>query len=339
MLLLLQFPKLSFLTIRFPVPQIFAVIVTLYTQSDFIDGIFLITERWKAFKDVTTPVKFNISAIMRVLAGNVGIASTFVLVMYSTEVVDLLLNFTAMEFVATLDDSAFELAAKGFLGVTLEKKCLVIQDFRYQRKMRRGSWTRILLYGFYVFLVFFSFLVVVGLQATRTVGVDNEVYIQFDDSEVPELFGVSGVYKGCKGFRSSPTGGIGYVDVSKSCPEFKRGENIEFPGRSFVYCWSLDGWVFLQDSTETPCERGNYVMRSFLDEPSFASNSFDLLTHAKANWVIGRDTVGGEAILHDFFIDSAYAFPTGFNYCGEGGGLVRIDRPLNLQKTIISSPC
>ena len=40
--------------------QIFAVFVTLYTQSDFIDGIFLLTERWKAFKGITGPIKVSL---------------------------------------------------------------------------------------------------------------------------------------------------------------------------------------------------------------------------------------------------------------------------------------
>eukprot|EP00529_Nitzschia_sp_RCC80_P039671 CAMPEP_0113508492 /NCGR_PEP_ID=MMETSP0014_2-20120614/37045_1 /TAXON_ID=2857 /ORGANISM="Nitzschia sp." /LENGTH=43 /DNA_ID=CAMNT_0000404207 /DNA_START=26 /DNA_END=153 /DNA_ORIENTATION=+ /assembly_acc=CAM_ASM_000159 len=42
--------------------------------------------------------------------------------MKSTDVVDLLLNFTAMEFVAGLDDAAFWLAKNGLLGKGFKKE-------------------------------------------------------------------------------------------------------------------------------------------------------------------------------------------------------------------------
>jgi hypothetical protein len=57
---------------------------------------------------------------------------------YSTEVVELLLNFTAMEFMATLDGSAFEIASKGFLGSTLAKKTAFVFKVRYSK----CSWRR-----------------------------------------------------------------------------------------------------------------------------------------------------------------------------------------------------
>ena len=196
--------------------------------------------------------------------------------MYSTEVVDLLLNFTAMEFVATLDDSAFELAAKGFLGGALERKSEIIREFKYTpRHSKKRRRVRFALYFFYILIVFTGFFVIVGLQARRAVGVDNEVYVQFDDTDVPELFGISGVYKGCIGFNSEQTRDIGYIDISTKCPNdlIKDGEKEKekkkdkiLPARSFVYCYKREGWVFLPKDTQRPCDAGHFLIRSFLDD-------------------------------------------------------------------------
>ena len=53
---------------------------------------------------------------LRFIAGGVGIFITFHLIMQATEVVDLLLNFAAIEFVAGLDDIVYSLAYLGLLG-------------------------------------------------------------------------------------------------------------------------------------------------------------------------------------------------------------------------------
>jgi hypothetical protein len=287
----------------------------------------LLTEGWKAFGEITTPFKFKFSAILRVISGNFGIMSTIVLVMYSTEVVDLLLNFTAMEFVATLDGSAFEIASKGFLGITLEKKAKEIQEFRYKRRTKKGSSaTRVFAYTFYVCAVFGAFIIVVYYQSQRAIGVDNEVYVQFDDTHVPELSGISGVYKGCRDFQTRRTdkkgtrmtGAIGYVDISfHECPTVSKAG--EFPGQIFVYCWEHDGWVFIPKTTKQPCDEGGYLLRSFLDHDNRVdSNSFDILTHSKANWLVNRPRIGGQVLLDFVFIESVQRFDFTFKNCSGG---------------------
>ena len=323
----------------------------MYTQSDFIDGIFLLTERWKAFAEISTAFKFNLHALSRILVGNIGIISTFLLVMYSTEVIDLLLNFTAMEFVATLDDSAFELAAKGFLGGTLERKVDIIRAFRYTPRNRaRRRRSRLVLFLFYFVLIFSAFFAIIILQQQRSVGIENEVYIQFDDRRLESLTGVSGVYKGCKGFSTngddglrSGTGDIGYIDVSLPCSEVFESTDRKkkiIPAMTFVYCRGRDGWVYLDKSTDTPCAIGHHLMRSFLDEDSIPAHAFDILTHSKANWVLNKpDDIGGEAILSNFLIKSAESIPKEFVFCGaDGGGLIRTDKAQGKQRPFEALP-
>jgi hypothetical protein len=155
------------------VGQICALLVTtLNTESDFIDGaLFLVAERWKTFEDVTTPFKFYSAALMRVIAGLVGSVATTMLIVYSTDVVEMCQYFSAILFVATLDNAVFELAAKGFLGDTLEKKCATIQEYRFQPHLERsaGPWTCICVFVLYVIVVWGGFLAILAIQNRRTI--------------------------------------------------------------------------------------------------------------------------------------------------------------------------
>ena len=302
--------------------QFFALIVALYTQSDLVDAIFLLTEGSERFEEITTPFKFTVSNIARFIAGNLGIVASFALVIYAPDVIDLLLNFTAIEFVATLDDSAFQLAGKGFLGLTLKKKAKEIEDFRYEAIIRKSStYIKVFAYVCYFVLYCGGLIVIMALQHNRIIGVDNEVYFQFDDTNVPSLFGISGVYVGCTGFGGKRNGKkitrtLAYVDASYqgNCPEID--EHGMYPANSFYFCKELEGWVFMKQSTLNPCT--NYIVRSFLDNgEAKPSDAYDILTHSDARWIIEQPITGGEAFLDDVFVMPTDTFKVSYN-CTDG---------------------
>ena len=279
-------------------------------------------------KDITTPIKFHTSTLLRLLVGNLGIVTSFVLVIYAPDVVNLLLNFTAIEFVATLDASAFEIAAKGFLGAALQKKAQNIEDFRYDRQIRkRSTYAR-----FFVYLLYFcaytgAFLVIVVLQSNRHIGVHNEFYVQFDDTHVEELFGISGVYIGCPGFGTRKhgrkhTGTIGYVESSYhgNCVTPTKDEETNdmiFPANSFLFCWEDHSWVYIKKETPDPCDRSNHVVRSYMDDDAKASDAFDLLMHSSAHWLVEQHETDGDAELQNVFIENVKEFEIGYN-CTSG---------------------
>ena len=61
----------------------------------------------------TTKFKWVLSLVLRAAEGLIGLFVTFMLIMQSKTVLDLLLNFTAMEFVSLLDDGAFLMLREG----------------------------------------------------------------------------------------------------------------------------------------------------------------------------------------------------------------------------------
>ena len=128
----------------------------------------IISTRMMMTSAFTSTAKGTISNVMRLVAGNLGIVASFGLVVYAPDVIDLLLNFTAIEFVATLDNSCFELASKGFLGISIEKKAKQVESFKYEYKIRRKSiFVRFFVYLFYFLLYTGAFFAIVALQTTR----------------------------------------------------------------------------------------------------------------------------------------------------------------------------
>ena len=295
--------------------QIFAVLITIYTQADLIDGMYLLNEGYKTFVDITTHWKFRISVVLRIVSGIVGVTATFVLIIYSSEVVELLLNFSAMEFVSMLDDSCFRIASMGFLGSTLANKASIVTGYRYKpRHANDGIKSRFHCYLIAVVMVLAAFGLVWGLQVSRAIFADNEVYIQFDDTDTPELFGISGVYKGCTFGPVDGFGRIIYINVSQECPQL-----FGYPAQAFYYCKNIEGWVFARTADERVCWLGSYLLRSSKDKSeSLKADAYDILSHADANWIYKRPTrTGGEIILDSdgMFVHTVRKYQNVFGQC------------------------
>ena len=75
---------------------------------------------------------------------------------------------TAIEFVACLDNSVFELSSKGFLGISIEKKAKEIEQFRYQRIIRKSiAWKRLGVYLIYFAAYVGSYCIIIGKYFLR----------------------------------------------------------------------------------------------------------------------------------------------------------------------------
>ena len=98
----------------------FALIIALPTQQDVMISLTLWRDGYSdkmfaSFKG-TSYLKWAASSICRFLEGSLGLAVSLLLIVRSTDVLDLLLNFSAIEVVTTLDDAAFSLAKRGYFG-------------------------------------------------------------------------------------------------------------------------------------------------------------------------------------------------------------------------------
>jgi len=70
----------------------------------------------------------SLACVMRFSQGVLACFTVFLLVMTSEDVIDIVLNFTAVNFISSLDDAAFELAKLGRYGDVLKKKAEDIEE-------------------------------------------------------------------------------------------------------------------------------------------------------------------------------------------------------------------
>ncbi len=109
------------------IAEVIAIFISIITQQDIRKAICLYRDGFdesgltQVFKGATI-YKWWLSIVFRACEGGLGLIVTFLLIMRSDSVLDLLLNFSAIEFITMLDDVLFELASEGFLGRPLKKE-------------------------------------------------------------------------------------------------------------------------------------------------------------------------------------------------------------------------
>ncbi len=92
-------------------------------------------------------ISFQVANILRLLEGCLSIATSFLLIVQSANVIDLFIRFAAVEFVVHMDNLAFALAEHGLVGNRLQKAALHLNSLGYRypaanprtKKKRRGG--------------------------------------------------------------------------------------------------------------------------------------------------------------------------------------------------------
>jgi hypothetical protein len=110
----------AFVDIYVSVSQHIALLIAVVTQDDVMYTIELITVGYNpailASHPSATRAYWVASCVMRFLEGAVGVGIAFVFIVQSSTVIDIFLNFAAVEFVANLDNLGYSLAAAGLIG-------------------------------------------------------------------------------------------------------------------------------------------------------------------------------------------------------------------------------
>ena len=112
--------------------ELLAIIIAIIVQDDVKKVILILQDGYDAdmfqetFGPDATKFKWALSIVLRATEGLFGLFVAFMLIMQSAKVLDLLLNFTAMEFVSVLDDVVFIMLREGYFGSRMmeqAKKC------------------------------------------------------------------------------------------------------------------------------------------------------------------------------------------------------------------------
>ncbi|CAJ1937139.1 unnamed protein product [Cylindrotheca closterium] len=266
--------------------ELIAVAITVYTQNNIFQGLDLFVQNFKYIREVpgVTVYKYYLAALTQVNVGIFGIFVTFLIIMQSEEVVDLLLNFTAMEFVASLDDAAFVLAWRGFFGRAMKDTASVVAEVKYAPKDKH-KWLRKWPL-FVVLLVLMGCYALIRIMQDNRIFGDNEIYIQLHDDAIPWLSTLSGMYIGCylpmsdySDIRERTDSSVGRIIYTK-LPTDRCEGNWQNEHAAFFYCG--ESWVLaVGDDMTHPCDQ--WTLRSFKSS-SANIDAYDILTHSTDPW-------------------------------------------------------
>ena len=267
------------------VTQVIAIIIAAVTHEDVrialnlcYDGYSRQHSSGQSFHEAfpnASQGKWTFAIICRFLSGGLGLTVTFFLIMTAETVIDLLLNFTAMEFVSLLDNVAFFLALEGYIGMSNKVIANRVLHTTYLVAGGKGGRRQRL---FFFLAILTSMLVGWGYVFNQQQSghfLCETVFIQFGDEFLPSLGTFSGLYDSVpdpKGFFGSSR--VKYIEMRS--------------GKSQIgYCGALTAWTFTYndaDDNQDPCDW--YAKSS-------VSSSFDLTTTVSSDWHVtnGERTV------------------------------------------------
>jgi hypothetical protein len=228
------------------VTQLIAIVIAVATQEDIRTGVNLLydgyqPEGFALFED-STCFLWALSIVCRLLEGSLGLIVTFLLVVTEDTVVDLLLNFTAMEFVSQLDEVAFYLARQGYIGkiVQLRTEKMITTDYFVKRKSRRCLRLTLLLSILIAMLAGWG---TVMRKQQKGEYMCEIIHVQFSDEFIPSLGTFSGIYRRRDISQGLTSGRVEY--------EESRSKKIRF-----AYCEEKSAWTlsFHADGRSDPCD-------------------------------------------------------------------------------------
>jgi surface protein len=247
--------------------------------------------------------RWHLSALLRFFIGCLGLAATFMLIFRAETARDVLLNFTAVEFVALLDNIVFNLALAGFVGgaqVDAKKVSEAKSTINDERRgwVRPLSWLSILL----VMLVFWSWIF--AWQANGHY-MCQKVFVQFDDELVPDLAYFSGLYTIKKASKAGSK--VEYIEVGPTATN--EGGDRAYEPAKFAYCDKRNAWVFAHGtSRQSAVDTCNDWRAS-----SPRTSSFDITSTSSSPWFAKKGSL--EVPLEQFYL-SCYDCIIGDNSCG-----------------------
>jgi hypothetical protein len=229
----------------------------------------------------------SLSCVLRFAQGFLACFTVFLLVMISTDVIDIVLNFTAVNFISSLDDAAFELASSGRYGNVLKKKAIDIEenikldykclnhlkDKKVVTKDEEGEEEELFdsKYKWYIPTVSVIAFLLLGfsIYVARQQSIDGKWEAPLFRVEFDEETGLLG-YSGC----------YDDVGVNKDRRAIYKSRNYTHQSPAFLeYCKESRRWVFYE-------EPGNPCNSSDLHKAqSSKTNSFSVTTAFELNWI------------------------------------------------------
>eukprot|EP00984_Skeletonema_dohrnii_P022939 scaffold12054_cov112-Skeletonema_dohrnii-CCMP3373.AAC.6 len=297
------------------ISEVLAIFISILTQHDVRKALCLYRDGFDKDKEGTsmdkitqvfpgaTVWKWTLSIVSRASQGFLGLIITFLLIMRSNSVLDLLLNFSAIEFVAELDDVVFGLAKEGLLGNVLKKEAKDMEkpkkSYHVSKECLNTKYAMKMSLGYFVvlFSCFFGSWLYIYWQQRNGEYLCQQIFSQFGDEILPMLGTFTGLF---------------YKH------EEKFGDRASYrddqPGGPLLgYCKSETRWTLslTKDDKWDPC---NWLAASS------ESESYSILSTTSSPWVIKTPTNRAAPLTHHFLM--CYECTHVDNFCGDYGSCV-----------------
>jgi len=260
------------------IAEFLAGAVAIITQDEVRTAVNLIRDGFdqdllpKAFPGATKS-KWIWSIMLRGIVGIFGLLLTCLLIMQSTTVLELLLNFLAMEFVSLLDDVVFLLTKEGFvgfLGQVLQDEAKKVSNTYYHMSHRsvevRNASASFVKNAYFLVLctgIFAGWVCIVWKQDNGKY-LCSTIFAQYGDDQLPMLGTFSGLFY-LQNKNKSFHGRLSYRD--------------RVGGALLAYCHEEKRWTL--SISADPCD---------WTAASSESEDFDVLTTANTQWVVKTST-------------------------------------------------
>ena len=279
------------------ISEFLAILISIITQTDVRSAICLYRDGFdeaglaQVFRGARF-WKWSLSIGLRASEGLLGLIIAFLLIMKSPSVLELLLNFSAIEFVTMLDDTVFELVKEGFFGREMKKeaKRLIRKTYFVSRDCAnsKSAFRVSILYFVVLFLSFFGSWATIASQQNRGFYFCDVISSQFSD----EVLSIPS-----QGFYKRQEGTIGGRITYRHFDE----------GLLFAYCESEKRWT-LSNVTDTdtnttawdPCK--DWLAAS---SKSVGADSRTLLESASFPWLVKNQTAYRRVTAHLLECDGA----------------------------------
>lgn len=254
------------------VSQVISILAyTLFPNASLMDVFQACLLFQRTTKATNLPIGYiRLSCILRGLQGYLATIAVFLVVITSGTVLDIILNFTALDFISGLDDDAFSLAKTGMLGVALRKEAERIEGMKVPPRTRKKQVCKTVLYwcvmGSTTAILLVLLFSIIALQNSPDVWVTTSFRVEFDEE-------------------------TGLKDHS-GCYEIKR--DLRFANRysyhngidptvSFGYCRHEFRWIFFNDDGQdvAPCDATDMGMELARSEETGA---YDIGKSFEESW-------------------------------------------------------
>ncbi len=314
------------------IAEVIAIFISIITQQDVRKAICLYRDGFdesgltQVFKGATL-IKWWLSIVLRASEGLLGLFVTFILIMQSNSVRELLLNFSAIEFVSMLDDVLFELASEGFLGRTLKKETKRLsRKSYYVSHEHANSYSAMIVSIAYFVVLFTSFYA--GWHVIRRKQMEGYyacqlIFSQFGGEVLPMLGTFTGLFSMHKmTFDNRPS---------------YRGFDLEDGERGplLAYCKNEARWTLslTKNGTEAyewdPCDDWKAA------SSEIQSEDYNILSTRSSPWVINTTTKGGAPFTNPFMAcyETHECKTEDYNdFCGVHGACMPAGKSVNVDR-------